>query len=139
MRPSALAVFMLITSSNLVGCSTGRSEGLAPLRILVDVAACTAEQIDQIGAVTTNPQERRYLLSDRFPVPARTLGEPPSAYKRRNKFRRDGYRRDYDLASLASDPVETLFYNRFRPAGGSQKLLRCRGSPAFPRETGIRV
>ena len=33
-RPSALAVFMLITSSNLVGCSTGRSEGLAPLRIL---------------------------------------------------------------------------------------------------------
>jgi hypothetical protein len=28
-RPSALAVFMLITSSNLVGCSTGRSEGLA--------------------------------------------------------------------------------------------------------------
>jgi hypothetical protein len=33
-RPSALAVFILITSSNLVGCSTGRSEGLAPLRIL---------------------------------------------------------------------------------------------------------
>jgi len=33
-RPSALAVMRLITSSNLVGCSTGRSEGLAPLRIL---------------------------------------------------------------------------------------------------------
>ena len=33
-RPSALAVFRLITSSNLVGCSTGRSEGLVPLRIL---------------------------------------------------------------------------------------------------------
>ena len=33
-RPSALAVFMLITSSNLVGCSTGRSEGLVPLSIL---------------------------------------------------------------------------------------------------------
>jgi hypothetical protein len=32
-RPSALAVFMLITNSNLVGCSTGRSAGLAPLRI----------------------------------------------------------------------------------------------------------
>jgi hypothetical protein len=29
-RPSALAVFMLITSSNLVGCSTGRSAGFAP-------------------------------------------------------------------------------------------------------------
>ena len=32
--PSALAVFRLITSSNFVGCSTGRSAGLAPLRIL---------------------------------------------------------------------------------------------------------
>jgi hypothetical protein len=33
-RPRALAVFILITSSNLVGCSTGRSEGLVPLRTL---------------------------------------------------------------------------------------------------------
>src|SRR5258708_7810585 len=33
-RPSALAVFKLITSSNLVGCSTGRSAGFAPLKIL---------------------------------------------------------------------------------------------------------
>src|SRR5262249_53702127 len=32
-RPSALAVFRLITSSNLVGCCTGRSAGFAPLRI----------------------------------------------------------------------------------------------------------
>src|SRR6516165_2783858 len=33
-RPSALAVFRLITSSNLAGCWTGRSAGFAPLRIL---------------------------------------------------------------------------------------------------------
>src|SRR4029434_4472912 len=33
-RPSSLAVFRLITNSNLVGCSTGRSEGLVPLSIL---------------------------------------------------------------------------------------------------------
>src|SRR5262245_54940458 len=32
-RPRAFAVLRLITSSNLVGCSTGRSPGLAPLRI----------------------------------------------------------------------------------------------------------
>jgi hypothetical protein len=32
--PSAFAVFRLITNSNLVGCSIGRSPGLAPLRIL---------------------------------------------------------------------------------------------------------
>src|SRR6516165_6997132 len=31
--PSALAVLRLITNSNLVGCTTGRSPGLAPLRI----------------------------------------------------------------------------------------------------------
>ena len=32
--PSAFAVLRLITSSNFVGCSTGRSAGFAPLRIL---------------------------------------------------------------------------------------------------------
>src|SRR5207244_5652739 len=32
--PSALAVLRLMTSSNLVGCSIGRSAGLAPLKIL---------------------------------------------------------------------------------------------------------
>src|SRR5207253_1833377 len=31
-RPSAFAVLRLMTSSNLVGCSTGRSAGLAPFR-----------------------------------------------------------------------------------------------------------
>jgi hypothetical protein len=33
-RPRALAVLRLITSSNFVACSTGRSPGFAPLRIL---------------------------------------------------------------------------------------------------------
>src|SRR5262249_12673825 len=32
-RPSALAVLRLITSSNLVGCCTGRSAGFSPLRM----------------------------------------------------------------------------------------------------------
>jgi len=32
--PSSLAVFKLTSSSNLVGCSTGRSAGFAPFRIL---------------------------------------------------------------------------------------------------------
>jgi len=32
LTPMAFAVLRLITSSNLVGCSTGRSAGLAPLR-----------------------------------------------------------------------------------------------------------
>jgi hypothetical protein len=33
--PSAFAVFRLMTSSNLVGCSTGSTPGLTPLRILI--------------------------------------------------------------------------------------------------------
>ena len=33
-RPICLAVFRLMTNSNLVGCSTGKSAGLNPLRIL---------------------------------------------------------------------------------------------------------
>src|SRR5207248_234247 len=33
-RPNALAAFRLITSSNFVGCWTGKSAGFAPLRIL---------------------------------------------------------------------------------------------------------
>ena len=32
-RPSAFAVFRLITNSNLVGCTIGRSAGFSPLRI----------------------------------------------------------------------------------------------------------
>jgi hypothetical protein len=41
MRPSALAVLRLITNSNFVGCSTGKSAGFAPFSIL---ATKTAER-----------------------------------------------------------------------------------------------
>jgi hypothetical protein len=33
-RPNAFAILRLITNSNVVGCSTGKSAGLAPRRIL---------------------------------------------------------------------------------------------------------
>src|SRR5262249_23919417 len=42
-RPRALAVLRLITNSNCVACSTGRSPGLVPLRIL---SAYTAARLD---------------------------------------------------------------------------------------------
>ena len=39
-RPSAVAVLRLITKSNLIGCSTGKSAGAAPFKILsTNVAA----------------------------------------------------------------------------------------------------
>jgi hypothetical protein len=46
-NPSALAVLRLMISSNFMACSTGRSAGLAPLRILsTNVAArlCKSEK-----------------------------------------------------------------------------------------------
>src|SRR6516164_6074118 len=46
-RPSALAVLRLITSSNLVGCSTGSSAGLAPLKILSRKAAARSKLCDR--------------------------------------------------------------------------------------------
>ena len=46
-RPSALAVLRLTTSSNVVGCSTGRSAGFALLENFVDVDRGTSVMIGQ--------------------------------------------------------------------------------------------
>src|SRR5262249_54987905 len=48
-RPSAFAVFRLITSSKLVGRSTGRSAGLAPLRILSTKTAAYRHSARKFG------------------------------------------------------------------------------------------
>jgi hypothetical protein len=47
-RPSALAVLRLMTSSNFVGCSTGRSPGLAPFQNLVHVSGGAPKQISEV-------------------------------------------------------------------------------------------
>ena len=44
--PSALAVFRLITSSNLEGFSMGRSPGLAPFRILSTIGGAAPSHVD---------------------------------------------------------------------------------------------
>src|SRR6266702_8729581 len=48
-RPRALAVLRLMTSSNFVGCSTGRSAGLAPLRILSTKNAARRQAVTVLG------------------------------------------------------------------------------------------
>src|SRR5262249_47990851 len=50
LSPSALAVLRLMTSSNLVGCSTGRSLGLAPLTILSTYVAPRSAMCVRLGA-----------------------------------------------------------------------------------------
>src|SRR5262245_5649033 len=47
--PSALAVLRLITSSNVLGCSTGISAGFAPRRILSTTSAARRHKLGQFG------------------------------------------------------------------------------------------
>jgi hypothetical protein len=48
-RPSALAVFRLMTRSNLVGCSTGMSPGFAPRKILSTKTAARRYRSGKFG------------------------------------------------------------------------------------------
>src|SRR5262249_33708035 len=54
-RPSAFAVRMLTTSSNLVGCSTGRSAGFAPRRILSVRRAARRQRSGRFGPYDMTP------------------------------------------------------------------------------------
>src|SRR5262249_22778084 len=54
-RPSAFAVLRLITSSYLVGCWTGRSLGLAPLRIRSTYPAACRNMSASSGPYEINP------------------------------------------------------------------------------------
>ena len=51
MRPRAFAVLRLITSSNFVGCSTGRSAGLGAFEDLVDVGGGPPELVMEVGSI----------------------------------------------------------------------------------------
>ena len=54
-NPSALAVFRLMTNSNFVGCSTGRSAGLAPFKILSTKTAARRQISMMIRAIGDQP------------------------------------------------------------------------------------
>src|SRR6266851_135619 len=61
-RPSVFAVLRLITSSNLVGCSTGKSAGLAPLRILSTYVAARRNKSGKLGPYDMSPPRSTYSL-----------------------------------------------------------------------------
>ena len=54
-NPICFAAFRLMTNSNFVGCSTGRSAGLAPLRILSTYVAARRYKSIIAHAVARNP------------------------------------------------------------------------------------
>ena len=55
LRPSILAVWALMTSSNLVGCTTGKSAGLAPSEDAAGIDADLTPRIRNVGSVAHQP------------------------------------------------------------------------------------
>src|SRR5436309_11690507 len=53
--PSVLAIRRLSTRLNVVGCSTGMSAGLAPLRILSTTSAARLNNADMLGPYDMKP------------------------------------------------------------------------------------
>src|SRR5262245_28384646 len=58
--PSTLAVVRLTTRSNLVGCSTGRSAGFAPRRILSTYSAARRKRSGKFGPYDIRPPASTY-------------------------------------------------------------------------------
>ena len=76
--PSALAVVRLMTSSNLVGCSTGMSAGLAPLRILSTTVARAPKHIRRECPVGQQPARCKKVTEG---VNGRQTGPAPPSIK----------------------------------------------------------
>src|SRR6516164_2488629 len=70
-RPSALALFKLMASSNLTGCSTGRSAGLVPCKILCTYSAARRYKSVRLGPYEMSPPATAfsfttYIVGNRF-------------------------------------------------------------------------
>src|SRR5262245_60656763 len=62
--PNAFAVFMLITSTNLVGCITGRSGWLVAFENAADIDASLAIRIPVVGAIAHQATGGGEIASD---------------------------------------------------------------------------
>ena len=71
-RPSAFAVVRLIIRSNLMGCSTGRSAGFAPRRILSTKSA-ERRGLGSWRHMTVDPRLQRALVGRRSPAIVRLV------------------------------------------------------------------
>ncbi len=87
--PSAFAVFRFTTSSNLVGCSIGRSPGLAPFRILSTYPAARRIWSACWPRTTSVRLRRRSTSPPRCPVAeTSSIAWPASLDRRRRADRR---------------------------------------------------
>jgi hypothetical protein len=99
LSPSAFAVLRLITSSKLVGCSIGKSAGLAPRRIGM---ARRGESVGQRKDFRTH-QQVGVLGSDRMPTNT-IRGDSDFRYKICTR-QRDPLRRRSAKGDTADDPI----------------------------------
>src|SRR6266478_7322465 len=76
--PSVLAVLRLISSSNFVGCSTGKSAALAPLRILSTYVAAWRNKSGMLGEYDMSPPRSTNSL-DAYIVGSRLFVARPTA------------------------------------------------------------
>src|SRR5262245_35798620 len=90
--PSALAVLRLITISNLVGCSIGKSVGLAPARNSVDIcggALAKSGKTHPIGHEAPGLYKFAEGTHRSHPMPKRELCEPGAIQKKRRRNHHD--------------------------------------------------
>ena len=83
--PSALAVLRLITKSNLVGCSTGRSAGFGALKDLVYVGSGPPPEIKEARPVTHQAAScymQPVRIHRRQPVLRRKVSKPCSMHRK---------------------------------------------------------
>ena len=118
-RPRALAVIRLITRLNLVGCSTGRSPGFAPPRILWTYSAARRARTG-----------RRYLRPQHQCVYSNSVGERQVVQKDVERVRTavEGVECGRDVVGLPDFQVENL---------KSKRTCRCLNLASVEDGTGI--
>jgi hypothetical protein len=99
-RPRAFAVLRLMISSNLVGCSTGRSAGLAALQDLVDIGRRAAPDIVVVRTVrhqAADLDKSPQLVHGREPVLRSQIHDPLGVYE-------EGHRSKHEQSARARPP-----------------------------------
>jgi hypothetical protein len=76
-RPSALAVLRLMTSSNFVGCSIGKSAGLAPLSILSTKTAARRDLLHSSSGRQPPHARGRYRSPATYCLPRNLRSDSP--------------------------------------------------------------
>ena len=146
-RPRALAVLRLMTSSNFVGCSTGRSAGLGALQDLVHEDGRAPPDVDDVRRHRTSAPRPRHtpeLIHGRKPAPGSQLRDSPGLREEERSATTRSAPARASVAALKAASISPRLEPRataasiLAPGGGFgrlpvQETRRPRGSPLAPR------